>query len=522
MASVQSLPEVEGRSGGNRRWLPLITLALGTSLVIMDATVVNVALPVVIDDLRLGASSAQWLNAVYSLVFASLMLTVGRFGDLYGRRRLFVAGLVLFMAASVIAGAAGGPGQLIGGRLVQGIGAAMILPSALSTLNATFTGRDRAIAFATWGATIGGMAAVGPLIGGWLATEASWRWAFWLNIPVGLAVLAGALGTIPESRDSTLPRGVDLGGAVLATLGMLAVVFGLIEGQHFGWWRQESGALSPVLPALGVGAVLLLGLVFRQRSRARAGRIVLVDLTLFRLPGFRYGTAAALVVALGEFGLLFTLPLLLQGALGYSALGTGVLILVLATGTFLISAATPQLTRRFGARAIVRAGLALEAAGAGGLALTLRVDVPGAVIAAWLFTYGVGVGLATAQLTRVILTGVNPADSGQASGLQTTIRQLGAALGVALLGGLLLGTLAAGTRTALAESGIRPTVREEVVALVRGSAGAAIPRLAADPDLAPAVPAAERALVRAGRFTAGAASGVLLLGLLAPGRPGPG
>jgi EmrB/QacA subfamily drug resistance transporter len=480
----------------------------------MDATVVNVALPQVIEDLRLSASDAQWMNAVYSLVFASLMLTVGRFGDLYGRRRLFLFGLALFMAASVVAGTAGGPEQLIGGRLLQGIGAAMVLPSALSTINATFHGRDRAVAFAVWGATIGGMAAVGPLIGGWLATAFSWRWAFWLNIPVGLLVLGGAVVTLGESRDVNLPRGFDLVGIVLSTLGMVALVFGLIEGQNYGWWRSPSAGVSPTPVALVLGTLFLTAFIVRQRARARSGRSVLVDLTLFRIRSFRYGTITLMIVALGEFGLLFTVPLLLQGALGYSALGTGAMILSLATGTFLASGMTPELTRRLGARTTVRAGLLLEALGVGGFALTLDPGNDSWQIAAWLFLYGCGVGLATTQLTRVILAEIAPADSGQASGVQITMRQLGAAFGVALLGSLLVGSLTVGLRSDLTGSPLSASDRSAVVASVRESAGAVIPHLGRSPELAPAQPVAARAMVRASRITTGTAAGVLILGFL--------
>ena len=169
-----------------RRWWALVAVALGVSLIIMDATVVNVALPTIIEDLHLDATQAEWMNAIYSLMFASLLLTVGRVGDIYGRKRLFLIGMVVFVVASVLAGFSGGPNALIAARLLQGLGAAMILPSTLSTLNAVFVGRERAIAFAVWGSTIGGMAALGPLVGGWLTTDYSWRWAFWLNVPVGL------------------------------------------------------------------------------------------------------------------------------------------------------------------------------------------------------------------------------------------------------------------------------------------------------------------------------------------------
>ena len=333
---------------GRRRWWALATIALGVSLIIMDATIVNVALPVVIADLHLDAAQAEWMNAIYALVFASILLTVGRVGDLTGRRRIFALGMVVFLAASVLAGLAGSGPVLVLARLVQGVGAAMILPTTLSTMNAIFTGRERAIAFAVYGSTIGGMAAVGPLVGGWLPTDVSWRWAFWLNVPVGLLVLAGIARVIPETRDPALQARLDLQGAALSALAMGGVVFALIEGAYHGWWRQPSGALSPVPVAAAVGGLALVAFVIQQRRGATLGRPTLVDLGLLRLPTLRYGNIAAAIVAFGEFGLMFTLPLLLEGALGYTALGAGWLLVSLAFGAFLASGATAPLTQLWG------------------------------------------------------------------------------------------------------------------------------------------------------------------------------
>ncbi|MEI8082889.1 MAG: MFS transporter, partial [Actinomycetes bacterium] len=385
------------------RWLALAAVALGVSLIIMDATVVNVALPVIIEDLHLSATQAEWMNAVYSLMFAALLLTLGKVGDLYGRRKLFVVGMVIFVIASVVAGFSATGNALIVARLVQGVGAAMILPASLSTVNAMFKGKERAIAFAVWGSTIGGMAAVGPLVGGWLTTDYSWRWAFWINVPVGILVVVGLLLYVPETRDEKTAPGLDISGVIMSALGLGAIVFALIEGQKYGWGRQESGAISPVPIAMVVGLILMAAFVYSQQSRMKSGRTVLVDLGLLGVRSFRYGSIAALVVALGEFGLLFTLPLLLQNALGFSPLGTGWMIVSLAVGTFLVSAATPQLTARYGGRAVVRLGLAFEAVAVAGLAITLSASISGWLIAAWLFGYGLGVGMATAQLTSVIL-----------------------------------------------------------------------------------------------------------------------
>jgi EmrB/QacA subfamily drug resistance transporter len=506
---------VENPSIDRRGWAALISLGLGVSVVIMDATIVNVALPVVMEDLGLSGSDAQWINASYALVFAALLITVGRFGDLHGRRRVFAAGLVTFMAASLVAGSAWSAGVLIGARLVQGLGAAMIVPSTLSTLNATYTGRARTIAFAVWGAAIGGMAAVGPLLGGWLATDASWRWAFWLNIPLGLLVLVGVARAVPETLDASATPGHDVAGVALSAVGMGLVVFGLIESGWFGWWRQDSGAWSPVPFALGAGAALLVAFVLVERSRARTGRHVLVDLDLFRLRSFRVGVIAALIVAFGEFGLLFTLPLLLQGTLGFSALGTGAVVLALALGTFLVSGALPRLSARMSQRAIVQTGLGFEAVAVGALALVLSTTVPTAALVGLLALYGVGVGMATAQLTALLLTDVPVRESGQASGLQSTIRQVGSALGVALLGGLLVARLAAGTRENLTALGLPAGTVEQVTAAVKDSVGVAVAGLQAVPGGGAVADAAGSAMVEASRVTTGAAAVALLLGLAA-------
>ncbi len=296
---------------------------------------------------------------------------------------------------------------------------------------------------------------------------------------------------------------------------MGSLVFALIEGVRYGWWRQGSGAVSPVPVAFALGLMLMVAFVATQVSRARTGKVRLVDLGLLRFRSFRYGSIAALVVALGELGLLFTLPLLLQNALGYSALGTGWLIVALALGTFLVSGATPQLTRRWGGRAVVRTGLAAGGVAVAGLSLTVSVHVSGWAIAAWLFLYGLGVGMATAQLTSVILADVPVAESGQASGLQSTFRQIGSALGVAILGALLVTTLGQQTRTSLVDLGVLPAQSEQVASSVRHSAGAVIPALEANAATRESGTAARDALITASRITTGSAAAVIALGLAA-------
>ncbi len=507
-------PTVEG-APDPRRWWALATIALGVSLVIMDATIVNVALPVVIGALSLDATTAEWMNAIYALVFAGLLLSTGRLGDVRGRRRTFALGMGIFIAASVAAGAATSGAMLVSARAVQGVGAAMILPTTLSTMNALFHGRERGIAFAVYGSTIGGMAAFGPLVGGWLATDVSWRWAFWLNIPFGLLALLGILRFIPETRDPVSDGGFDVWGAVLSAVAMSGLVFALIEGAHYGWWRQTSGALSPVPVALALALVAAVVFARHVTRRVRAGRSALVDPHLFGIPTLRYGVIAAGIVAFGEFGLMFVLPLLLEGTLGYSALGAGWMLVSLAAGAFLASGMTPQLTAALGQRTVVRIGLASEAFAVAGLAWFVSPTVAGWVLAVCLFIYGLGVGMATAQLSSLIMSDVPRAQGGQASGVQSTIRQVGSALGIALLGTLLVTSLGSGLDSRLADAGMPVSARVPLVELVRGSAGAGIPALDRMPDAAQVAPAAREAMVAASRTTMEFATAALLLGLLA-------
>lgn len=509
-----------------RRWFGLAALSLGISMVIVDATVVNVAVPTIIRDLGISSATAEWINAIYALVFAALLISVGRAGDLYGRRRLFLIGVVVFLAASVLAAAASTGAHLIAARVLQGVGAAAILPASLSTVNATFRGRERAIAFGVWGSVIGGMAAVGPLIGGWLTTDASWRWAFLINLPVGIVVVAATLWAVRETRDPAAKRGHDIVGVLTTAVGFGLLVFGLIEGRIYGWWAPEEpftvlgwewplSGISPVPVAFAIAIGCLVTLVIVERRRAAAGRAVVLDLSLFRIRTFRTGNASALIVSLGEFGLLFVLPLFLQSVLGYSAKSTGVLLLALAGGAFCAGGIAAPASQRFGARRVVALGMALETVGIAGIGLFLSTHVSGWQLAPALFVYGLGVGLATAQLTNVILADVPPALSGQASGTQSTARQVGSALGIAILGTVLITGLESGTRERLARlPGLPAAEQARLADAVQQTAGAVVVGLRDRPKLAPAVAAIDDAFVSSAKTTAFVAAIFVFLGFL--------
>jgi EmrB/QacA subfamily drug resistance transporter len=509
-----------------RRWLGLFFIALGVAMIIVDATIVNVAVPQIIRNLGITSGDAQWVQEVYTLVFAALLLVWGRLADRYGRRLLFVTGAAAFAAASVLAALSQSGPELIGSRVLQGIAGAMMLPTSLSLLNAGFRGRERAIAFAVWGSTIGGTAALGPLLGGWLTTSFSWRWAFGINIPLGLAVVIGTLVLVPESREVAMARGNDLAGALLSVLGFGGIVFGLIQGRSYGWWTRTGPVsiaglnwrlpLSPVPAAFAAGVICLVGFTAVELRRNAAGRVVLLDLKLFAIPSFRNGNIAAAIVSLGEFGLLFTLPLWFENVRGYTAFRTGIALLPLAIGSFAASGFGAQLAGRRGPLFAVRLGILLEIVGVAWIGVVVGPGTAWWATVPALFVYGMGVGLATAQLTGVVLADVPVANSGQGSGIQSTSRQIGSALGIAILGTVLFGVLGSQFSQRLSGiAGLSGSQRSALVSGLKQTAGALIGQLAASPRTAPIAAAARQAFSQATRLTAATAAGFLALGLLA-------
>ncbi|BDZ42241.1 MFS transporter [Paraoerskovia sediminicola] len=511
-------------TANRRQWFALVFISIAVSLIIVDSTIVNVAIPSIVDELDISSTQVQWVQEAYTLVFASLLLVFGGLADRVGRRRMLLAGVVVFTLASVGAALAPNGGILIAIRFVQGVGGAMVLPTTLSIINATFRGRDRGIAFAVWGSTIGGMAAVGPLLGGWLTTDFSWRWAFGINVPLGIVILAGVWAFVDESRSDD-ERRIDRVGALLSVLTAGTLVFGLIEGRSLGWWAPEDGLsflggdwplpVSPIPLFFLASAVSCYGFVAWSRHRARHHRSTMLPLDLFTIPSFRNGNIAALVVSLGEFGIILSLPIWLQNARGYDALQTGYVLLGLAIGSFVASGAAGALSNRMEPVWMVRIGILAEIVGVAGIGSVLAVDAPWAGIVGFLFVYGFGVGMATAQLTGVILKDVPVEESGLGSGTQSTSRQLGSALGIAILGTVLFTTTGSTLDTRLDDMGVPPAQADQAVTAVVDSSGGAIAGLDADPATQPVAEAARESLTDGARWSAYAAAGFLLLGLAA-------
>ena len=528
------------------RWIGLVFISMAISLVIIDGTIVNTIFPHVIEALALSSTQVQWVQESYVLVFASLLLVWGSLADRIGRRRLLIIGLAIFVGASVWAGYSTDATTMILARVVQGIGGAMVLPTTLSLVNATFQGKERGIAFAVWGSTIGGMVALGPVLGGWLATDFGkdgWRLAFNINLPLGALVIAGLLIWATESKQDHREGGIDIVGALISVVMFSTLVFGLIEGRVYGWWIASSthpfeiggfkwptDGISIIPVSLVISVVFFVLFVLWEKSREKAHKNVLLDLDLFKISSFRNGSFAALIISMGEFGLLFAIPLWLQNVEGLTPVSSGLVLLWLAGGAFLASGVGGAMSGKLPAVRAVQIGVLFELIGVAGIALVATTGGGWWPVAPFLLLYGIGVGLATAQLTGVIMVEVPMTKIGQASGSQSTVRQIGSALGIAVLGTILFTATQAAADTRLnatvalqsMPSDQRATFIEGLSTTVVDSSGGFLPMIkgtlldaGAPEEVAVELQnAANDAFTDGVKATGWAAAGFLFLGLL--------
>ncbi len=508
----------------SQRWA-LFFLSLGVGMVIVNSTIINVAMPTMIKALNMSSIQAQWAQAIYTLVFASTLLIFGKLADKIGRRKIFEVGLITFFFACLFATQINSPDLLIVARIFQGLGAAMMLPSAISIINSQFTGTSRGKAFALWGSVIAGTAALGPFLGGWLITSFTWRWAFGINLPLILIVAAGVYFFVREEKGRSNSK-FDLLGSALILISGLTVIFALTEGRVYGWWKpighetfMGSGWISPIsiIPmALLIGVSAFLIFIRLELKRDRAGQDTYIDLSIFRIRSFRYANFAGMIISLGEYGLIFLLPYWLQNVLGYSGFKTGTLFLVLAIGAFGSSSVGRYLSARKGALATLKVGILLEIAGVALLGIFISPSTNVFLIAGCLFLYGIGIGLATSQVTNLALRDIPIEKGGQASGISSALRQFGFALGIAILGSSLFGLF--GSNLSHRLETLNHLTKAERVTLVHdvvNSAGTIIPELAADPKTKNEADASIAALTSASKWSALLAALFLVFGWLA-------
>ena len=408
---------------GNK-WWTLGAVCLGTFMLLLDITIVNVALPDIQRALHASFSDLQWVVDAYALTLAAFLLTAGSLADMYGRRRLYLIGLVVFTGASTWCGFATSPLLLQLSRGLQGVGGAIMFAVSLALLADAFRGRDRGVAFGVWGAVTGLAVAIGPLVGGALTSGISWRWIFFVNIPIGIVAIAIALTRVAESRAARATR-PDWPGFALFTVALASLVYGLIESNV----RTFDDAL--VLSCLAAAAVLLAAFVVVEMRVAHP----MFDLGLFRLPTFSGGSIAAFGLSASIFSVLLYLVLYLQDILGFSPLGTGVRTLVISAGIMVAATVSGRLSSKIPVRWLVGPGLLIIGAG---LLLMRGLDastgwthlIPGMIVG------GIGVGLVNPPLASTAVGVVAPQRAGMASGINSTFRQVGIATGIALLGSL--------------------------------------------------------------------------------------
>jgi len=436
-------------------WLVLVLVCLAQFMVVLDATIVNVALPTIQHDLDMTDTNLQWIVNAYTLLFGGFLLLGGRAGDLAGRKRIFLAGLVLFTSASLLCALAQGATWLIMTRGLQGLGAALVSPAALSIVTATFKeGAERTKALGVWAAIAVGGGAVGLVLGGILVDLLSWPWIFFVNVPIGIVAFLLSLRYVPESRDEHAHKSFDIAGAVAVTGGLIALVYGIVRSAESGWGSGE------VLGILGFAAVLLVGFVVIEQRSAEP----LVRLSIFSVRTIRGANIGMLVVAMGLFAMFFFNTLFVQRVLGYSPLEAGLAFLPFTAGIIIGSVASQSLIPRLGAREVPVIGLAIAVVG---MLLFLRLSpdstyvadiLPGIMLAS------IGMGLTFVPVTLIATSGMPVDDAGLASGLFNTSQQIGGALGLALLS-----TFAANkTADVLASTGGEPSQVEKAQALVDG------------------------------------------------------
>jgi EmrB/QacA subfamily drug resistance transporter len=409
----------------NRRWLTLGAVAFGLFMIMLDNTIVNVALPAIQRDLGIGISELEWVFNGYALTFGVLMLTGGKLADLLGRRLIFIVGLVIFTGASFACGMANGPELLIGARVVQGIGAALMNPATLSIITATFPPRQRGMAIGIWAGVAALALAIGPLVGGLITEHISWHWIFFMNLPVGVLAIIVTRLVVDESRDTSAVQRLDLPGLLASAIGLFALTYALIEANTYGW---TSGRILGLFALAVVGLAVFVVLELRQR-------VPMLDLSLFRNGTFAGANAVMLLVGLAMFGVFFYNSLFIQNIMGYSAVQTGATFLPMTMLIILVAPLAGKYSDRVGSRWLMAAGMVLLSVS---LFTFSRLDassdfwnlLPGLLIG------GLGMAFVMTPTTAAAMGSVSVDKAGVGSAVLNSMRQVGGSLGIAVMGAI--------------------------------------------------------------------------------------
>ncbi len=460
---------------GLAKWIPMVVLSLALMIIIIDTTVLNVSLKTIVNDLGTDLQGIQWVITAYSLTLAALTITGGRLGDLFGRKKMFMVGAVIFAVGSFITSISHSVGMMIVGEsVIEGVGAALMMPATASLLVSNYKGRDRAIAFGIWGGIAGAASAIGPIIGGFLTTNYSWRWAFRINIFVAIVLLLGAT-LIAEAVDRAEKRELDIPGVVLSVVGLLAFVYGIIESSTYGWFIAAKDytlfghsftplglSIAPIAMTFGV---LVLGLfAWWEKRTEEKGHTPLVSLHMFRNVQFISGSSVTALLSLGMVGLVFAVPVFLQSVQKLDALHTGLALLPMSLVVLIAAPGSAVLSKRFTPKRIVQVGLGIGFFASVLMYFLITPTATAAHLAPGLMLFGLGMGFVMAQASNVTLSAVSVEEAGEASGINNTLRQVGSSFGSAIIGAVLLTTLASSLSAGIYDSNAIPAAAKPAIA----------------------------------------------------------
>ncbi len=429
------------------RWIALVFLALGLAIVIIDNSVLNVAIPYIIRDLHTTFDALQWVVSGYALIIATLLITVGRVADIIGRKKIFLLGCALFATGSFIASISQNAYILfLGEALIEAIGAAMMLTTSLSLLTSEFQGKERSIAFGIWGSVAGASATIGPLLGGFLTTYYSWRWSLRINVFVAILAILGSIfiqESLGENEDS-----FDFLGTFFSGIGLFALVFGFIEGRKYGWfhpnmtftlgnytWPFSNISIIPI--AFFIAFIFLGFFIWREYTLEKNGKSPLLRLSLFKEKSFSLGLLTLGIVSLGQFGVFFIMPIFLQTVLGLNAFQTGEVFLSSSIAIGIFGPISGFVASRIGPKWLIVIGMLFLVIGTFWLSLSLNPLATGWTLAPSLILFGIGIGMASAQLTNITISAIPIKFAGEASAANATIRQVGTSIGIAIIGAVL-------------------------------------------------------------------------------------
>ena len=411
-------------------WLVLVVLTTGFFMILLDTTIVNVAIPAMSAGLNTTLDQILWVLNAYILVYAVLLITAGRLGDLYGQRTLFAIGLFVFTVASALCGLSQNVSELIAARILQGVGGALLTPQTLSIITSLFPPERRGAAFGVWGGVAGLATLAGPTVGGAIITYIDWRWIFFINVPIGIAALIATFVIIPDLRPGR-HHGWDVIGIILATAGLFAIVFGLIEGQRYNWGAFAYGVTIPEIVVAGVAVIIVF--VVWERFQAEP----LVPLSLFAERNFAVANWIAAAISFGMLSLFLPITIYLQSVRGFSALTAGLTLAPMSVTSMGFAPFAGRMADRIGGKYILTAGITLFTIGFGTFAFVAGPDSNWLTFLLPAIIAGAGMGMTFAPMTTVALRNISPRVAGAASGVLNTTRQLGAAIGSAVVGALL-------------------------------------------------------------------------------------